>query len=478
MPAAMRLALKISWVVMATTFVGLGVQAKVRLDREVDLIDQEMHRDQRVLGRALVPVLEASYDVGGEEALDRSLRAAYQGEREIDLRLLEFTQLPAAIAETLEQGPEAAPATTSQSLTTYFTIELPDRPRVALVLSEPRTPLDEFVQSAIREFALSLITLVAMVTVIGALCGYLIVGRRVEKLVSAARAVSSGTYWVELDVGGWDELATLSREMSKMTEQLEQAQEKARKAAEHHGQLTQRLHHADRLATVGALASRVAHDIGTPLHVVSARAKMIARREVEGPDIVDNAAIVVTQAERIKQKVQELLDFSRQKSATPQTIDVHRVLAETASLLDSLARAHGVRLTTEVGARALVAAEPLQLQQALANIIVNAIHAAPRGSVVTVDVDRTDVDAPPPHSPAGSFVRVAVSDAGPGLSPEVRESVFEPYFTTKDVGLGTGLGLPIAREVVRGLGGFIRVEDRVPSGTTFHIYIPEASTDD
>lgn len=475
----MRLALKITWVVMALTAVGLGVQAKLRLDRELELIDFEMRRDQRLLGRALLPVLDTAYQRGGATSVEQSIAAAYASEREIELEIVPIASLRTGLIEQLARSGEAVATSDDPGaprLTTYLSTAAGGVEPSALKLSESLKSAQDFTRTAVRDFFLLLAWLMVGTTAIGTVAGYWLVGRRVEKLIRAAQAVSSGSYSASIGETGWDEIAILSREMSKMASQLEKAAAGTRKEAERRGRLLQRLRHADRLATVGTLASRVAHDVGTPLNVISARAKMIARGEVQGDEARENAQIVADQSDRIAERIRNVLGFARGKTGANTEVDLAGLVGETQTLLASLARAHGARLIVDLGYSGRVPGVELQLQQALVNLTVNAIHVAPTNSEVVISTDRAVLKTPPAHVAPGPFVKISITDEGVGVPEHIRKKIFEPFFTTKASGEGTGLGLPIAAEIVRDHGGFIHIEDRQPTGSAFTVFIPEGGT--
>ena len=153
------------------------------------------------------------------------------------------------------------------------------------------------------------------------------------------------------------------------------------------------------------------------------------------------------------------------------------MLSETRVLVESLARTRGVSLVVDAPDPVEAAVYPIQLQQAIVNITVNAVHASPRGGRIVSSVRVVDVADPPNRVRAGRFVRIAVRDEGPGVSPEVEARLFEPFFTTKPSGSGTGLGLPIASDIVREHGGYIEVSNREPTGAEFAILLPMESSD-
>src|ERR1051325_405330 len=240
---------------------------------------------------------------------------------------------------------------------------------------------------------------------------------------------------------------------------------------------TEQLRHADRLTTVGKLASGLAHELGTPLNVVSGRAKLIADREVEGQDVVDSARVVAEQADRMTALIRQLLDFARPRALRPAPLNVTTLAARVCQLVATIARKAGVTLVAPPPDDALrIEADDGQLTQVLTNLIVNAIQAMdPTGAPGTVEVIARTVDqVPPPYvgGPEQTWMAIEVRDNGAGMDDATRERIFEPFFTTKQVGDGTGLGLSVSWGIVREHGGWIDVSSELNKGSTFTVYLP------
>jgi signal transduction histidine kinase len=242
------------------------------------------------------------------------------------------------------------------------------------------------------------------------------------------------------------------------------AQNRAEREAESRKATLEQLRHAQRLGTVGKLASGLAHELGTPLNVVAGRAKMIARGESDGASAVKDAKVIGEQAERMTAIIQQLLDFARSGAASRERIDVAAVGRRAISMLEPMAEKKKVALLLE-GADGEVHAscDARQLEQVMSNLVLNAIQAQEDGGEVRVEVSREDGE-----------VQVAVEDRGPGVPEELRERIFEPFYTTKDVGEGTGLGLSVAWGIVNEHGGRIGVSDRPGGGARFTLTLPMA----
>jgi signal transduction histidine kinase len=238
----------------------------------------------------------------------------------------------------------------------------------------------------------------------------------------------------------------------------------------------EQLRHADRLMTVGKLASGIAHELGTPLNVISARGEMIASDETTLAEARDYGRIIVDASDRMAKIIRQLLAFARRKPAEKAPRDVHRLAADVLELLRPLAEKKSVRLKLErrcAEADATATVEGAAIQQALTNLVVNAIHAMPRGGEIDVSIDR-EFARPPRSDRQTPCLSLRVRDQGEGIAPADLPHVFEPFFTTKDVGEGTGLGLSVTHGIVEDHGGWIDVESKAKEGTVFSIYLPIA----
>jgi signal transduction histidine kinase len=233
------------------------------------------------------------------------------------------------------------------------------------------------------------------------------------------------------------------------------------------------LRHADRLTTVGKLASGLAHELGTPLNVIEARADMIASGETSLEESRDYARVIRDATERMTRLIRRLLDFARPRLATPALHPVFELVLKTVEMLAPLAARKQVSLLASEqtpGIRAYV--DPDQLQQVLTNLAVNAVQAMDRPGNVELSVSTARARPPADHGgPEAEFVRIDVRDTGVGIPAEHVAHVFEPFFTTKDVGSGTGLGLAVAYGIVRDHGGWIEVETQLGQGSLFRVFL-------
>lgn len=246
-------------------------------------------------------------------------------------------------------------------------------------------------------------------------------------------------------------------------------------------QQQQRMLQAQKLEAIGTLAGGIAHDFNNVLTAILGHTELSLLSLPPSRPEAESLQQVMRAGRRARQLVQQILAFSRRAEPSRQAVDLAAVVKETGELLHVLGRG-AVKLETKFAADVPpVFADPVQVHQVLLNIGTNAVQAL-RGVGGCVTFSLTTVDTATGLSSVatlapGRYVRVGVQDNGPGMPPEVQARIFEPYFTTKAPGEGTGLGLSVAHGIVQQHGGAITVYSQPGRGTLFHIYLPTATSD-
>jgi signal transduction histidine kinase len=262
-----------------------------------------------------------------------------------------------------------------------------------------------------------------------------------------------------------------------MCEALKEARTRAEAEAEKRLAALEQLRHADRLRTVGTLASGIAHELGTPLNVIAMRAKMIATGEVPAAEAPESARIIMSQTDRVTKIVRQLLDFARRRVPKRTRTDLSELAERTKLLLAPLAKKAQVEIGVTAATTVALELDGAQVEQALTNLVINGIHAMPKGGTLSIDVRQETASSPAPDAPAERCAVIEVRDTGVGISEENLDRIFEPFFTTKAVGEGTGLGLSVTHGIVEDHGGWMRAESTVGKGTRFTVYLPAHAPD-
>jgi two-component system NtrC family sensor kinase len=214
------------------------------------------------------------------------------------------------------------------------------------------------------------------------------------------------------------------------------------------------------------LAAGVAHEINNPLTGIVTYSHLLLERAAAQNGTRDSLEKIVKQANRCRDIIRGLLDFSRQRKPEKRLSSVNRVLEECVSLVDNQALFHNIQIVQRLGKDLpQVFMDPSQIQQVFMNLIINAAEAMNGAGKLTLTTRPV---------PAEGAVEVEVTDTGHGISEEDLDRLFSPFFTTKEVGHGTGLGLAISYGIIKEHKGTISVESRVDQGTTFTIHLPIA----
>jgi two-component system NtrC family sensor kinase len=479
----MRLARKIT-LLFLIPFVALLILLGVRSTRrEVAIYETQVSSDLLLTGRALRPTFAEVWRAEGEtRALDLLARADH------DLPEMTVVWVPAEkIPEgTVQTGNAIVKRETNGDDVGRVSVFLPiaedHMPAGAIELTRSLDQEAQLKHDAIRAQVLTTALALLAAIGLGSIVGLRFLGRPIGALGARAKRIGDGDLSPSSTLAESDELGALEREMNAMCDRLSVARQRVINEAEARFKVTEQLRHADRLSTVGKLAAGLAHELGTPLNVVSGRAKMIASGKLDAEAVTENATIIGGQTTRMTKIIRGLLDFARLGAAKKSESDASKIVSDTVRLLEPMSKKRGISLTIEGAEHSCtLLADTGQLEQVLTNLVVNAVDATADGGKVVVKLDAVQAAPPPGHGEhdekdhaVESCVRLSVSDHGTGIRAEDLSHVFEPFFTTKDVGDGTGLGLSVAHGIVRDHGGWIEVNSTPGEGTTFSVYLPRS----
>lgn len=235
-----------------------------------------------------------------------------------------------------------------------------------------------------------------------------------------------------------------------------------REAEQIHTKLEEQLRHADRLATIGQLAAGVAHEINEPLANVLGFAQLARKAAAIPEQVAADLDKIVVNCLHAREVIQKLLTFAHQMPPSMAAIDLNQIVNDGLYFLESRCAKADIELVRDLDVDLpVIRADATQLHQVLVNLVVNAIQAMPSGGRLTI---RTK------HS--REHVLLTVADTGVGMSDDVLKNLFTPFFTTKDVDEGTGLGLAVVHGIVTAHGGSIHVQSKLGHGATFEVELP------
>jgi PAS domain S-box-containing protein len=238
----------------------------------------------------------------------------------------------------------------------------------------------------------------------------------------------------------------------------------------------ERLRQSQKMEAIGRLAGGIAHDFNNLLTVINGYSETIMEQTELEPRLLDSARMINEAGTRAAELTSQLLGFSRQSLLQPRMLDINAFVLESSKLLRCLVGEH-IQFNTELAPLpGRVSVDPEQMHQVLMSLAINARDAMPCGGILTIttaeaELDQHDAVRRPGCKP-GPHVVLTMSDTGVGMTPHVLAHSFEPFFTTRDVGQGSGLGLAMVFGIVEQSGGWIEATSEPGCGTTFRIYMP------
>jgi len=304
------------------------------------------------------------------------------------------------------------------------------------------------------------LVIVGLIIVLVAAIGGAMLTRRftlpLERLSRAVRKVAKGNFDVNVEIESRDEIGHLSISFNEMADELQEREQSLKSA-----QLA--LVQSEKMAAVGTLSAGLAHEVKNPLSAVLGYAQL-SKRKLEQPEVVrKHLDTIESETRRCNEIIGNLMQFSRQEKGEFSEVSINDVVEKSMSIVDHQLSLKGVRMNANLAPDIPdITGNPNQLQQVLMNLAINAQQAMqPDGGTVDLETYYDD-----------SFAYVAVSDTGPGVSAEIAEKIFEPFYTTKAAGEGTGLGLSVTYGIVQDHKGDIRIEQSESGGARFVIQIP------
>ena len=318
--------------------------------------------------------------------------------------------------------------------------------------------------------------IVGITTVMVGVFGLRLVSRPITKLLSGIDDVAKGDLSHVILSERDDEIGAIATRFNEMTFSLRESRGETQRQNEAKLALEQRLGQTEKLATLGQLAAEIAHEVGTPLNVIAGRARSIQRKSKETDVVEKNAGIIAEQTARITRIIQRLLDFTRRKVGTtaPAEVNLNDIAQSTVELLAGQFAGARVKVRLERTAQpARVAGDSDRLQQVLINLLLNAVQAMPDGGALVLETSSVRRARPGLEGSAEQyFVSIAVTDTGVGIPADIKDKIFDPFYTTKEGQGGTGLGLAVVSGIVKEHDGWIDVEDGPGGGTVFRVFLP------
>ncbi len=285
------------------------------------------------------------------------------------------------------------------------------------------------------------------------------------RLAESVRSLGKGERIEKVPVESMDEIGRLAVDFNTMYDDLKKREEE--KEA-----LEERLRHAQKMEAIGTLARGIAHDFYNILATIRGSIYLMEKRLQDQVNVKQHTERVHNSISKAQNLIRSLLAFSKTQKITSHPMDINSIIRRLEPMLLNIA-GESIRLNISLSEESLmVLTDRLQMEQVLMNLCSNAHDSMPEGGVITISTKCGTRDADGKSPGPGEYAVITISDNGPGMDEKIKERIFEPYFTTKDVGKGTGLGLSIVYGIIERHQGCIEVDTGIGQGTAFTIYLP------
>ncbi len=463
----------------------LTIHAILTFRREMSVIDADRRQEGQRLAHAMSLAVGLEWDQAGKEEALALLNDVATRDSDVQMRWVDMKtpnvprkseRVDSAAFTTFEENGDS-----QDVLHSYAEVRDSAHPtastRGAIQITQVLSDEKVRVQESLMQLAFAVLIILLINAVLATLLSRRWVQRPVAKLLVMAENVGNGEFSTRatLTRRSGREFSELGSALNIMASRLQEIHTAREEEYQRRIASEAQLQHAERLITVGKLASGVAHEIGTPLNVITGHADMIRRNQVDAVGAVKSAEVIGAHAGRITNIIKQLLRFSRRSGPERAEVDLAELSKQASeSMLSAYAHKRGVTLKTHgLDEPHLAFVDATQMQQVVSNLVMNGIQAMEAGGTLTIGLHTAE--ATPPAGlglEAGEFLCLKVADTGTGISNEEQQHIFEPFFTTKDVGEGTGLGLSISYGIMRDHGGWIEVDSELGIGTTFSMFVP------
>jgi len=345
--------------------------------------------------------------------------------------------------------------------------------------------IDRTMQRSVVAVVALLLGLVVVASLLLSLLVHRLIYVPLRDLQSGARRVAAGNLDEAIPVRSGDELGQLASSFNSMMAALKQSGRELRewnrtleaKVEERTRALRQaeaETVRGEKLASVGLLAAGVAHELNNPLTGILTFSSLLRKKVPDGSADAEDLDLVIRETKRSAAIIRRLLDFAREKAPEKKFTDLNRLIEDTVRIVENPAQLDDIAIELDLDRTlAPVWVDANMIEQVVMNMLVNARQAIERQGRITVRTRRAARPmSPEPGAAPVPMVEISITDTGCGIAAGDLQRIFDPFFSSKEVGQGTGLGLSVSHGIVRAHGGLIEVESRLGEGSTFRVYLP------
>jgi two-component system, NtrC family, sensor kinase len=468
----------------------LGIDAFITFKSQISGYKNNMYEDACLVGFAMKGLVEDAWREKGEEFALKMIEGTNEEVYRINIKWVWLdteandVNAPRISGQNLKDVIKGKVVSIEKqdkegilSLYTYVPVAADPERLGALEMSEPLSELTKYTHSIMIRLLILIVSIALLSSLVVIFLGLKFVGWPLRKLGQKIKRIGSGDLSGSVYLHGYNEFSELAVALNTMCDQLSEAKQKLLDESAAKMAVLERLREEDRLRVIGVISSEVAHELGTPLNVISGRSSLIMRGDLTSNEISDNAGIIKSQTERMTAIIQQLLDFSRRRSQKRDMVDLGDLARRMVGLLFTHAQKKNITLHYENQEKSfMVKVNANQIEQVLANLIINSLKASREGSRVTVEINPEKIlSSAASHGKEEEYICLSVYDEGVGISKEHLPHIFEPFYSTKDKEEGTGLGLSIALGIVQEHKGWFDVKSEIGKGSCFRVYLPKES---
>ena len=464
----MKLAAKLTLSLAGLAVLAIGVDALMEQRQRAALIALGVQKDWR-FAQVLQANVETLWREDGPDVAERLVKSTNDAIPQRDIYFEWLRDMPPDLQAELPGSrlrgdvawrylPDGESG--SQMRWVYIPLAPHGETEAAIVAGESLKARDDFLRGGHVRSAATGLVVVMLSGLLAVVLGAWLVERPIAQIRQSMRALGEGRAPPPIRLDRRDEIGDLARELNAASRRISERE---------------RLQHVDRLQTLGQLASGVAHELGTPLSVIGVRARLIATGEATGAEAQASATAILDQSARMTAIVRQLLDYARRQGSHEELLDLRQLVSSSLGMLEPLAEKQQVLVDLALPDGAIfVRGDKTQLQQVVTNVAMNGIQAMSAGGRLRVEVGRGPASRRADDGERAEWVWMRVIDDGPGIAPEHQPHIFEPFYTTKPVGEGTGLGLALVQAIVQEHGGWVVAKNEPGHGARFDVFLAPA----
>lgn len=445
----MKLTTKLIFFITAGFILILIVDSFFLISREKEIIENDRRQSQIEFIDNILPLLRENTPIRHFSTLDISTLEESTG----DLNKYTFHEMNYWVINSPENSAILFLDNVNQKLYKY---KLPSNNNFSLSDIYQRT-------------AIVIILTILVAVLITYLVGQHVIGKPVNLILNKIKNIKLKNYDQHLHLNGNDEFACIAHSLNDLAAEIDLAYQTIEKENTEKLEYLNQLRHADRLTTIGVLASGIAHELGTPLNVILGHCSLI-KSNLKNKKIESSLNTIHKQVDKMSNLIRNLLSFSQKTKLNKSRNCIHKVIENCIELLNHKLRKKNIEVKLDLVKTAWISCDVQKLEQVFLNIVLNSIHVLDENGVIKIvckqKVEKTF------KKETLEFYMISIFDNGPGIEFENLGKIFDPFFTTKDVGEGTGLGLSIAMGIVEEHNGWIEIESTPGEGTFFYIYLP------